>query len=74
MADVPEYAQVSATLRDIEREVKRFEVTQKKYQKLHKQVVEANAAVETKTITPKQFNDLKRIYRVGRHARCFFTG
>ncbi len=64
MADVPEYAQVSATLRDIEREVKRFEVTQKKYQKLHKAVVEANASAEAKTITPKQFNDLKRIYRV----------
>jgi hypothetical protein len=71
MADVPEYAQVSATLREMEREVKRFEITQKKYQKLHKAVVEANATADPKTITPKQFNDLKRIYRVSK--RCFVS-
>ncbi len=64
MTDVPEYAQVASALKDIEREVRRLESIQKKYQKLHKAVVDANAGTDAKTISPKQFNDLKRIYKV----------
>jgi hypothetical protein len=72
MSDVPEYAQVASALKDIEREVKKLEGTQKKYQKLHKAVVDVNANNEAKTITPKQFNDLKRIYTVSNFFFFFF--
>ena len=61
-SDVPEYVEVANSLNDLEQEVKRFETLQKKYQKLHKVISDANNGKDECELTPKQFNDLKKLY------------
>lgn len=64
MGEVPEYEQLELTLRDLEREVKRFETLQKKQQKLQKSIREASGASsgDSATLTPKHLSELKKVY------------
>jgi hypothetical protein len=60
-ADVPEYEVVANALKDMQDQVHRFELLQKKYAKLHKAVVDSNNGSSDTTINPKHLNELTRM-------------
>ena len=63
-SEVREYAAVAAALKEADRELKRFEAAQRKYQRLHKTIADAAGPdAASKTMTSKQCAELKKVYR-----------